>query len=97
MAGRAKSGGSTAYSARMGQLRFSRPSRRANVDRLTERQQALLAWLRGIGRPASVGEIERLTTYSDGRGACERLCRRGLAVKLRPGVYRARALRERVV
>lgn len=77
------------------QLRLTRPEKRARTKYLTQRQQSLLALLRFYEGPVDVALIGRLMKYRDPRGACERLVRRGLAVKVEAGWYRARALRER--
>lgn len=87
----------------MRQLRLTRPARKANADRLTDRQQALLdilRWNAGLSkqlqRPLGVHDpIADQLGYRDIRRACDRLVRRGLVVKLGPGDYRPRVLRER--
>jgi hypothetical protein len=78
------------------QLRLTRPAQRSpDVRRLTERQHALLAWIRTYGFPMDVDPLGRIFGYAEPRRACERLVRRGLAKKVRPGVYQAVVLRER--
>lgn len=87
----------------MRQLRLTRPARKANAERLTERQQALLdivRWNAGLPRtlqrPLAVRDpIAAQLGYKDVRRACDRLVRRGLLMKVGPGDYRPRVLRER--
>lgn len=79
----------------MKQLRFSRPQRIAQVRRLTERQEALVRYLRWEGKPIQVDRLAGPFGYAHPRAACDRLVARGLAVRIEPGIYQARKLRER--
>lgn len=80
----------------MKQLRFSRPARVATMDRMTDRQQRLLGFLRWEGgKPVPVDRLGDILGYSYPRRACDRLVARGLVRKIEPGVYASRPLRER--
>lgn len=65
---------------------------------MTGRQQELLLYLRSVGEPVSVDYdgLVRSMRYAAPRRACDRLVARGLVVKVSAGVYRAKALRERL-
>lgn len=77
------------------QLRLTRPVRQSRVKYLTKRQRELLAILRWGSEPVHVDLIARQMGYAYPRAACDRLVRRGLAVKVSSGLYRARVLSER--
>jgi hypothetical protein len=82
------------------QLRLSRPAQRApEMRRLTARQRELLGLLRAA-EPHPDGSVPTSSVawwlgYAQPSAACDRLVRRGLAKKVRPGVYKAVVLRER--
>lgn len=78
------------------QLRLSRPAKKVRVARLTRRQANLLLALRWEGKSAGDADaLGELLGYAYPREACDRLVARGLAVKVRPGIYRAAVVRER--
>lgn len=79
----------------MKQLRFSRPAHVVKVQRMTDRQEKLLGYLRWEAKPVQVDRLGPIFDYHYPRAACDRLVARGLATKVSPGVYRSRALRER--
>lgn len=82
------------------QLRLTRPAKKVRVGRMTQRQTNLLGMLRwdgdsAVGRMCSADRLGELCGYAYPRAALDRLVARGLAEKVRPGVYRARVIRER--
>lgn len=66
------------------------------MSRLTHRQRALLAALRWRGEQMDAEALGRWHGYAYPREALDRLVARGLAVKIAPGVYRAKVVRERL-
>ena len=65
------------------------------MERLTKRQENLLGMLRWDGGEKDADVLGHLCAYARPRAACDRLVARGLAVKVRSGVYRAVVVRER--
>lgn len=77
------------------QLRFTRPGRRAQTSRMTDRQERLLGYLRWEAKPIAVDRLGVIFDYKHPRAAADRLVARGLVVRVSVGVYKARTLRER--
>lgn len=88
------------------QLRLTRPAKKVRMERLTRRQRALLDLLRAPAEISAAGTVAwragveaarvgQLMGYAHPARACDRLVARGLAMKVRPGIYRARVIRER--
>jgi hypothetical protein len=81
------------------QLRLSRPERRLDVDGLSPRQRATWLLLRDAGRAgASLADLQAALAadgYSNPSAALSRLVARGLARRLRRGVYAPTRIGER--
>lgn len=80
------------------QLRLLRPSKTVDAHNLTARQRAL--WLALRSAPpggAHLSDLNRFPRYADPSAAMRKLVARGLATRVKSGVYAAVRVTERKV